>query len=135
MRQRARCVRMGSHLPIRKPRKTPSATKIVGRKRSTARRRAGSSETRIGFAGRTLWAPAKGKTRQTKASGPRSKGGPDAIVTKYVFDYYFFIARLMRSLHALKRTADSLRFSSRPIAFALFFPDSFLKSFTWAAFQ
>ena len=52
----------------------------------------------------------------------------------FVVDYYF-IARLMRSLHALKRTADSLRFSSRPIAFALFLPDNLRSSFTWAAVQ
>jgi hypothetical protein len=48
---------------------------------------------------------------------------------------YYFIARLMRSLHALKRTADSLRFSSRPIAFALFFPAILRNSLTWAAVQ
>jgi hypothetical protein len=47
----------------------------------------------------------------------------------------YFIARLMRSLHALNRTADSLRFNARPIAFALFLPAILRNIFTWAAVQ
>jgi hypothetical protein len=35
----------------------------------------------------------------------------------------------------LKRTADSLRFSARPIALALFFPESLRNIFTWAGVQ
>ena len=68
------------------------------------------------------------------ASGPNRLAWAGYDRDQYEVDYYF-IARLMRSLHALKRTADSLRFSSRPIAFALFLPAIFFKSFTWAAVQ